>query len=58
MMIHGNGLGSAETFGRFVTQKISDILRAVKVKMQQSVTEWNLGEGMKKASRRQDGEYC
>lgn len=41
-----------------MTQKISDILRAVKVKMQQSVTEWNLGEGMKKASRRQDGEYC
>lgn len=58
MMIHGNGWGSAETFGRFVTQKISDILRAVKVKMQQSVTEWNLGEGMKKALRRQDGEYC
>lgn len=41
-----------------MTQKISDILRAVKVKMQQSVTEWNFGGGMKKASRRQDGEYC
>lgn len=26
MMIHGNGFGTAETFGRSVTQNISDIL--------------------------------
>jgi len=31
-MISGNGFGTAETFGRFVSQHISDILQAVKVK--------------------------
>lgn len=38
-MMHGNGFGIADTFGRFVSQDISDILQAVKVKTEQSVTE-------------------
>lgn len=47
-MMDGNGFGTAETFGRFVSQDILDILQAVKVKSQQSVTGRVVFWGMNK----------